>query len=153
MKMYANWAHGNSVTMGSPDAVSRFQHQGGGVEIVVKQGKLSWFHIPIPSPVVIGDVRSQLERVYILFEASNGGHITEVQVHDGPTEVHAFKSLSLQGTHIWSLDSANTFNLPALRSVRWGIAVSFLFVADNDAKDTLDQPLLKIGAVGGDFMV
>ena len=152
MKMFANWAHGNSLTVESQDCVSRHQYVRGGTEVEVKPGKSTWLHIALPTPVIINDVRSQLQRIFILFGVQNGGHITEVEIHDGSIKVHEFKQLSLSGIH-QSPDHVNTFNLPTLHSVRWAICISFLFVADPETTGEQARPSdLIVSTAGGDFM-
>ncbi|KAH8744155.1 beta-lactamase [Hyaloscypha finlandica] len=150
MKMFANWVHGHALTVESLDCVSRYQHVRGGTEVTVKPGKSSWLHIALPTRVIIDDVRSQLQRIFILFDAQNGGRITEVEIYDGPIKVQDFKQLSLKGTHA-SPDSANTFNLPTLHSVRWGIGISFLFTADTDYEEPIRPSDLVVSTAGGDF--
>lgn len=76
----------------------------------------------------------------------------ELQVYDGPNKVQEIKQLELSGSHIWSLDTINTFNLPALHSVRWGISISFLFAADADTQEPIIPSTLIVGSAGGDFM-
>ena len=153
MKMYANWVHGNALRVESPENVGRFQHVFSGTNVLMTPGKSSWFHIAVPSPVVIGDVRAQLQRVFILFDIPHAGHITELHLYDGPNKIREIKQLELNGTHIWSLDTINTFNLPSLHSVRWGIGISFLFAAGADTEGgSITPSILIVGSAGGDFM-
>lgn len=78
MKMYASWVHGNALNVESPENVGSYQHVFNGTNVIVTPGKSSWFHIVVPSPVVIGDVRAQLQRVFILFDVPHAGRIASL---------------------------------------------------------------------------
>ena len=117
----------------------------------VKPGKSSWFHIALPTPVIVGDVRSQLQKVFLLFDGQ-GGQIHEVHVYDGSSKVQEFKGLNLSGEHRLSLDGANTFNLATPHTVIWGIGITFSFTADIGFDSSIPPSRLILGAAGGDFM-
>jgi len=82
MPLYASWVHGNAVTVESPQNLDRVGHFGWGGDMMVRPGTDSWFHVPIPTPVIANDARTSLNRVFLLFN-SNSGSISNVQVYDG----------------------------------------------------------------------
>lgn len=151
MKMHASWIHGNGLTVESPENMARTGHFGWGADMSVKPGKGSWFHISLPTPVIVSDVRTQLQRVFLLFDAEVGS-IRNVHVYDGSAKIHEFNSLFLKGEHRLTLDAQNTFNLPVQHTVLWGIGISFFFIADIGFDSAIPPSRLILGAAGGDFV-
>ena len=154
MALYASWTHGNALTVESPENLARVGHFGWGADMYMQPGKGSWFHIPIPTPVIIGDVRSTLLRVFLLFEIAPGtGSIRNVHVYDGPFKPQEFNGLDLDGAHRTGLDAANTFALAAPHTVVFGIGVTFFFQAAIGIDSHISPPLLRLATAGGDFTV
>jgi hypothetical protein len=154
MKLYASWTHGNALTVQSPQVLSPNEvgHGGWGADYSVQPGQSSWFHIPIPTPVIVADVRSQFQKFFLLFEIPGGGRITEVHVYDGSVKIQEFKGLSLSGAHRTQLDGANTFNLSSPHTVIWGIGITFTFTADIGFDSPVPPSRLILGAAGADFL-
>ena len=116
----------------------------------VAPGKVSWFHAALPTPVIIDGVRAKLTRVFLMFEAEQGS-IRDVHVYDGSSKVQEFSGLNLSGEHRISLDGVNTFNLTAPHTVRFGIGVSFLFIADIGFDSQIPPSRLILGSAGADY--
>ncbi len=150
MKLYASWVHGSALNVESPENLNRVGHNGWGADMSVKPGKSSWFHIAVPTPVIVGDVRSQFSKFFLLFEAS-GGRVQEVHVYDGSVKIQEFKELNFTGPHRVSLDGANTFNLSAAHSVSWGIGITFSFTADIGFDSQIPPSRLILASAGADF--
>ena len=72
MTFNASWVHGNALTVESPEVLDRVGHAGWGADMRIKPGKASWFHIALPTPVVVGDSQTKLERVFIMFSTTSG---------------------------------------------------------------------------------
>ncbi|KAJ9661771.1 hypothetical protein H2198_001736 [Neophaeococcomyces mojaviensis] len=151
MKLYASWTHGNALTVESPENLNRVGHNGWGADMSVKAGKSSWFHIPVPTPVIVGDVRSQFQKFFLLFSA-DGGQIREVHIYDGSSKIQEFNGLNLAGEHRLSLDGANTFNLSTPHVVRWGIGITFAFTASIGFDSQIPPSRLIVASAGADFM-
>jgi hypothetical protein len=113
-------------------------------------GKSSWFHVPLPTPVILDGNRSSLIRVFLMFETEQGS-IRNVHVYDGSSKVQEFNDLFLQGEHRINLDGANTFTLSQPHSVIFGIGVSLFFVADIGFDSNIPPPRLILGSAGGDY--
>lgn len=64
MSFHASWVHGNALTVENPENLNRVGHFGWGADMQVKPGKSSWFHIALPTPVILSDARSNLNRVF-----------------------------------------------------------------------------------------
>ena len=152
MKLYASWAHGSGLTVESPENLARIGHFGWGADMSIKPGKGSWFHISVPTPVIVNDVRTHLQRVFLLFDAQ-GGSIRNVHVYDGSSKVQEFNNLLFEGEHRTGLDAQNTFNLATPHTVIFGIGISFFFIADIGIDSAIPPSRLILGTTGGDFMV
>ena len=68
----ASWAHGNAVVMEQPPqedggVLVDFNHFGWGTQITMRPGFPRWFHIPIPTPVLLDGKRMKLIRVWLQF--------------------------------------------------------------------------------------
>jgi hypothetical protein len=152
VSLYASWVHGNAVTVEAPGNLDRVGHYGWGGDMAIKPGKDSWFHIPVPTPVIVSDARTKLNRVFLLFDAVSGS-IRNVHVYDGSSKVQEFNGLLLEGEHRTGLDGQNTFVLSAPHTVIWGIGISFYFIADIGFDTQIPDARLILGAAGGDFYI
>lgn len=150
MTMHASWVHGNALTVESPENLTRVGHFAWGADMQIKPGKSSWFHIPIPTPVIVDDVRTTVQRVFLLF-SSEWGSIRHVHVTDGSFKIQEFEDLSLDGEHRSSLDGQNMFILAQPHKVRWGIGISFFYTAAIGFDTPLPPSRLILGSAGGDF--
>ena len=119
MAMYASWVHGNALTIESPGSLVRAGHFGWGTDIETKPFEKTWLHIPLPTPVIVGDRRTTLNRIFLLFW-SDGGSIREVHVWDGPSRLQVFETDFFEGEHRFALDRQNTFTLARPHNVLWG---------------------------------
>jgi hypothetical protein len=111
--------------------------------------KETWFHIPLPTPVIVGDRRTTLQRVFLLFR-SDGGRIENVHVYDGSSQIQLFNDLDLQGEHRVALDRQNTFILAHPHTVAWGVGISFFFRGGGGFEGGPGGRLI-LAAAGGDF--
>lgn len=154
MALYASWTHGNSIVVENPENLARVGHFGWGGDMLIQPGKGSWFHIPVPTPVIVNDVRTRLLRVFLLFRIDPGqGEIRNVHVYDGVGKFQAFDGLHLQGDHGGGLDGSNTFNLPTPHTVVFGIGISFFFQAAVGFDSAIPPAHLIVSTAGGDFTV
>jgi len=151
MPTTAMWTHGNAASAESPENVDQIVHIGWGTEFHFKPGKLSWIHIPIPSPVLIGDQRSKLTVFFVLFNAKDG-EVRAVHLFDGPNRVREFNDLAHTGEHAGSFDAQTIYRLDPPHTVFGGMGISLLFAARIGFEGGA-QPLLLISTAGGDFQV
>lgn len=150
MALYASWIHGNALTVESPENLAKVGHFGWGADILIKPGKASWFHIPLPTPVIVADKRSNAQKVFLLFK-SDSGSIRNVHIYDGSSKVQEFNDLVLKGEHRVALDGQNTFSLARPHTVIWGMGITFFFVADIGFDTQIPPPHLIVASAGGDF--
>jgi|SRR6476661_1166229 hypothetical protein len=150
MTFDASWVHGTALTVEAPQNLDRVGYFGWGADMQIRPGKSSWFHIPLPTPVITHDVRTTLERVFILFKTDSGS-IRNVHVYDGSAKVHEFNDLLLAGEHRINLDNENRFDLPEPHVVAFGIGISFFYQADIGFDSAIPPPRLIVATAGGDY--
>jgi hypothetical protein len=97
-------------------------------------GTHNWFHVAIPTPVISDGTRVALLRVFVLFATDSGVSIDAIHVWDGPNRIQQFDNLTLSGDHLFDIDASNTFALPAVPRILWGlnIAVGVDFSAEGN---------------------
>jgi hypothetical protein len=118
----------------------------------IRPGKGCWFHIPVPTPVIVGDKRTTIQKLFLLFETPVGqGEIRNVHIYDGSAKVQEFNGLHLSGAHRTGLDAQNTFNLSAAHTVIFGMGISFFYQAAIGFDSPIPPARLIIGTAGGDF--
>jgi hypothetical protein len=150
MPLNASWVHGTALAVESPEKLARVGYFGWGAEMDLPPSTESWFHIPLPTPVIVGDSRTKLQKVFLLCW-TNRGIIREVHLWDGPSKFQEFSGLDLEGEHRSQLDSQNTFSLRRPHSVAWGVGISFLFAAGRKFEGGAGGRLI-LAAAGGDFL-
>lgn len=149
MALHASWIHGNDVTVENPENLLKIGHFGWGKDVSITPGKASWFHIAIPTPVIVADTRTKIQKLFLLFETESC-EIRNVHIWDGPNRIQTFDGVHLKGKHRTGIDATNTFNLSAPHTVLWGMSISF-FV---QAAIGIDSPIttrLIVSTAGGDF--
>jgi hypothetical protein len=150
MALYASWIHGNALTVESPENLARVGHFGWGADMAITPGKASWFHIPLPTPVIVGDQRTKVQIFFLLFK-SVSGDIRNVHIYDGSSQVQQFNDLHHQGEHRLALDGQNTFKLAQPHTVIWGMGVTFFFQANIGFDTAIPPAQLIVASAGGDF--
>src|SRR5258705_11299518 len=74
--------------------------EGFGVTFTIRGGQRDWIHIPIPTPVFVGDRRISLTKAMYLFHAANGAILRLVQFYDGRTPVlNAVREVNYTGDY------------------------------------------------------
>lgn len=142
-KLYSSWVAGHSV--GIELSPSSYKRQGFGVTTSVEsplQGgpgrAWNYYHIAIPTPVIVEDKRATLHNVHYLFGSQNQAQLIEVIVYDGNDIIehrHAYKigdqpaNFTPQfGNHTFELDAANGIDVNR-DGIRWGIDLTLQFDA------------------------
>jgi len=155
MTLHASWIHGNALTVENPENLDRIGHFGWGADMSVQAGKGSWFHIPVPSPVIVEDVRMKVQNLFLLFDAeAAGGKITRIHVWDGASQVEVFDEVNRLGHHLGGPDAENTITLTRPHTVIFGMSISFFFQAGGTGAGVFGDATssrLIVGSAGGDF--
>jgi hypothetical protein len=153
ISMFASWVHGNALTAESPEHLAQIGHHGWGADVHVKPGRGCWFHIPLPTPVIVDNARVRLQRVFVLFKSDPGaGEIRNLHVYDGAAKPQEFNDLHLSGEHRHGLDCTNWFELTTPHPVEWGIGISFFFQATIGFAQTPPARLI-VASAGADYVV
>lgn len=152
MALHASWIHGNALTVENPGNLDRVGYFGWGADMSVKPGQSCWFHIPLATPVIVGDVRAKVQRLFLMFHTTEGS-IRNVHIYDGSSIVEEMNGLMLEGEHRISLDSENTFNLRRPHTAVYGIGISFFFIANIGFDAAIPASRLIVSSAGGDFYV
>ena len=156
MALTASWTHGNVTELEFPNNPSVLRiPRGWGAEFYFPRGENStaaWLHIPIPTPVIISDVRGNVFRFFLLFSCDpNLGTIDTVQLYDGPNIVQSF-SVFLGGLGFLNqILPQNTFSLSAPHSVAFGLSISFHYSTSIDTGGQPTTALLTVSTAGCDF--
>jgi hypothetical protein len=150
MAKYASWIHGNALTVESPQNLSGIVHFGWGTDMRMPPDQASWFHIPIPTPVIVADKRTQVQTFFLLFQ-SEKGRLTNIHIWDGSFQVQQFNNLDASGERRFELDGKNTVHLAHPYTVLFGMGLSFRYEARLSLGQPADSAHLVVAAAGGDF--
>ncbi|MCO6008604.1 hypothetical protein NE236_26885 [Actinoallomurus purpureus] len=154
-KLYASWVPGYSFVaqnMGTATLDPKNQpfvdvnglREGFGAHYYLKPGKSNWFHVAIPTPVIVEDRRATLGRVMVLYSITEQfGALQAVDVWDGPNRILHRDGLSIDGNHAGGLDAFNTWNVNH-DGIAWGVGISMLFTSPGGAD-------IYFASAGGDF--
>ena len=77
-------------------AVESVTRKGWGTHFCGRPLTNNWFHIPIPTPVIVDEIRSPLVKVFVFYRATYT-MITNVHIYDGSQPVKIFDGLNLSG--------------------------------------------------------
>lgn len=165
MLKHASWAHGNAVALEDPTNII-LRHFGWGTEMqfLLSSGAAptgTWGHIPIPTPVIINDVRLRVQKFFLLFKTGQHAAIDNIHIYDGPNRIFAQDFVAGTGSlarrtgdHSRRITSDNTFTLPAPIEPQFGLSISFSFrpLAVNTTLRPVDpEGKLMITTAGADF--
>jgi len=131
-KLFASWVPGCAVVaqkMGSGTLNSggwnfadcNGHREGGGVTFYIGGGCNNWFHVPIPTPVIVENQRARLGRVMVLFKFPTTVTLDAVDVWDGPRKIFG-KNVTLTGDHGNGLDADNAFDVN-YDGIQWGVVI------------------------------
>jgi hypothetical protein len=153
-KMFASWVAAHNVSVEhSPDY---FERRGWGVTSSVSGngadlggGRVAnYFHVAIPTPVIVEDRRATLHAVHYLFDARGSAELTEVTVFDGPAGLPPTPvgGLHHHGNHTGGLDAGNGIEVNR-DGINWGIGLTLRFDANEGDADAR----VFFAAFGADF--
>jgi hypothetical protein len=126
MGRYVSWAHGNALTVESPENLEPGGHHlGWGTDIIIRSGEASWFHVPLPVPAVVDEYPVYLKRTFLLFKTEANAFLQHVHIYDGSRRLQAFNDVHFDGDFTALIVPANTFELRTPHAVQRGISLSF----------------------------
>lgn len=159
----ASWVHGNAVVAESPPAedggLLNFNHYGWGTQITMRPGFARWFHIAIPSPVILDGARMKLIRVFLGFRQiagfRNAGTIQDVHLWDAGQRIAMLSNRDFVNAPAARIDGYRTYELREPRPWGFGVGVSFRLSAlpylEGHFIENRDAPVIVIGSAGADF--
>lgn len=145
----AVWVHGTSVQIEDAGVLKRTTRVGWGADFRGQAGKFAWFHISIPTPVIINGVRPALEKVFVFYKTT-AADIRNVHLYDGPRKVRAFDGLSLQGDRAAGIGPANTWAIDPPLTIVFGLGIS-IGVQFHIGFDTAIDTGILFTTAGADF--
>ena len=124
-----------------------------------ESGSGNWFHVSIPTPVIVGGDRVALKRVFVKYSVGDpgaflpneaGANITDVQVWEGSSRIQQFGPFPTDkekfGDHRGAVDEDNTFVLPSAPLVSSGIGISVRVEFGG-----FGEPVVQFAAAGAEF--
>jgi len=147
MAKHAMWIHGHSVRAQREGYALSKTYLGWGA--VYRMVGDEWFHIAIPTPVIVGGVDTTLQKVFVLFKTSGTAKITAVHVWDGPTKIQAFDGLDRSGDHSSQLDKDNSWTVNPVH-IKWGLGICVH--VDFGPPSQIGVPEITFASAGADFM-
>src|SRR3954453_23146807 len=114
----AMWSHGHSVQPENPAPTVGRVGWAGQIKHPASQG---WYHLAIPTPVIVTDIRLRIDSAMIQFSAGNQGIVRSVHVYDGPTRIAHQDNLNVTGTDVFY-----KVPLQGRPLILWGIGISML---------------------------
>ena len=95
---YASWIHGRTMQIEYPDRIAREDRNGWCAFAEGKPGTDNWFHFAVPTPVIIDDVRMQVDSVMLVFKTGSAdAFVRDVHVYDGRWRIAVFDLINLSG--------------------------------------------------------
>lgn len=147
MAKHAMWIHGHAVQAQREGYALSKIYAGWGAIYKTHGGE--WFHIAVPTPVIIGGVSPTLQKVFVLFKTVGTAKITRVHLWDGPTKIQAFEGLARSGDHSGKLDSDNSWNVNPV-NIKWGFGISVH--VDFGPPSQVGVPQITFISAGTDFV-
>jgi hypothetical protein len=157
----AMWMHGTAMEVERPDGLipNGVVRTGDGTHFYGHSGSANWFHIAIPSPVILDGIRPVLTQVCVFYRLGPGasGTLTSVHLWDGPQRVREWNNLKLRGEHFTALDGANTWRVEPAITIKYGLKIAVQVHYAVSIEDDGGAPNLSldffVSAAGADFEV
>jgi hypothetical protein len=159
----ASWVHGSALVMETPPvddgAVSAINHFGWGTQITMRPGDSRWFHIAIPTPVILNGVRMKLLRVFLQWQQirgfPNSSSISDAHLWDGQTRIAKLSSHDFKENNFAVLAGHSTYELFTPKVWQFGLGLSVRLHAEGNVGghflEGSESPVVVIGSAGADF--
>ena len=117
---YASWIHGHSMEIEYPDRMASAIRRGYAYQVEGKPGTNNWFHFAVPTPVIINDVRLQIDSVMLrMTTGSVDSFVRDVHIYDGEVRIAVHEEVYLVEDN-WFV----RFEVPETPYLRWGLCIS-----------------------------
>lgn len=139
---HAMWIHGHSIRVEYPDRMANISRKGYYVRLEGQANSSNWFHLAIPTAVIVENNRLRIDSVMLRFRTS-GASVTAVHLYDGETKIASHDGLNLNPDD-WIAERFAVADKPA---IRWGLGISFRGEFGAGAPRRIE-----VSAAGGDFL-
>jgi hypothetical protein len=150
----AMWIHGTAAAVEDPNGLipNGIIREGVGTRFFAHSGSFNWFHMAIPTPVILDGARPKLVKVFVFYRLGSG-RIKNVHIWDGPARVKEFNGLNLWGDHPGSIDASNSWTISPPLTIKFGLGISIgiQFNTNIDTPDTVDKLEFLTTTAGADF--
>jgi hypothetical protein len=162
--MYSSWVSGHAVRI--ERAPIDYRLNGWGLTSSVESDQFTgedpannFYHVAIPTPVIVEDKRATLHAVHYLFDARDGAELVGVLVYDGVKPlVGSDKSggwhpvvPGITGDHTHGLDAANGIEVNH-DGILWGVGITLWFQGPRLPQgDSRPRPNVFFASFGADF--
>jgi len=148
----ASWVHGTAFDCERRSDVHAVERLGWGTRYSADLGRSLWFHIQIPTPVLIDEIRPVCSKVFLLYETA-GCRLRALHVYDGANKILEISNLSGSGNQKESLNSSNSWLLFPCPTVQSGLGLSALigFQEAPAGGPSTARPWVTFSTAGADF--
>jgi hypothetical protein len=142
---YASWIHGHSMAIEYPDRLVGAVPVGYAFQVVGKPGTTNWFHFAIPTPVIIDDVRLQIDSIMLRFTTGSvDSFVRDVHIYDGEKRIAVH-----DGVYLAEENGFVRFEVPETPYLAWGLGIS---LGVGFGVEMMAHTMSFISA-GGDFVI
>jgi hypothetical protein len=146
----AVWVHGNIVQVQDPERLTFQRRYDFAAKFIGNNRHENWFHFPMPTPVIIDDVRPKLAKVFVFYNARSSVTINELRVLDGHRRVKAFENLNWSGDHGFSVQPENSRTIDPPETILFGLGISIKVSFGGDV-EAESRSQIDFTAAGADF--
>jgi peptidoglycan hydrolase-like protein with peptidoglycan-binding domain len=116
----ASWVHGTSVTVELPDNIESMRRFGFFTRLIGKPNTQNWFHIALPTPVIVNNDRKVIGPCMLRFQTGGTNAVVrDVHIYDGEVRVAAHNGVNLSGSQPF-----RRFGVAQAPEVLWGVGIS-----------------------------
>jgi hypothetical protein len=142
---HAMWVHGTSVTIERDADVESVTRFGFFTRIVGKPNTTNWYHVAVPTPVIVGGNRLAFARAMLRFATGGTSAVVrDVHIYDGSSRIAAHQSVNLSGSQPFAV-----FGVAHKPDVAWGAGIS---IGVTTGPGTAAQRRIDLISAGIDFL-
>jgi hypothetical protein len=136
----AMWIHGHNI---QPEDPALTVGRVGWAGQIKHPGSQGWYHLAIPTSVIVTDIRLRIDSAIIQFSTGSQGFVRNVHIYDGGTRIANYDNLNLSGA-----DRFDRFPVAGQPQVSFGIGISVLMALGTDPANAW----IEIHSGGVDFV-